>query len=536
MSDAQVEEMLLSSMIANSTTTSLNEQTTTMNEQAEQQSTTPEEIQQEAITASEIQAVPLKPATPTLSADHRELFPDTTQDFAMGMKFVPRHQFNKKFDVGYALDQATPNNQDVILLYQSEAALPNDNTDDSIDAAIENCDTMQVVYVNQKPQGGRKGKKPPHKQCIAIMGQWESRHVHKFQRNMAGMHGKDFQYEKDHHQELPPTKELRKASQQALLLYLSVVDDALEELKPLAAQTALGLDGQPGPIIVMVANSGQATLFVNFVCTARARGLDISRILLFAIDRKMHDMAQALGIHVFFDERIFGSIPKEAAVDYHDLNYGQIMMSKVYCVHMVNALGYDLLFQDVDAVWYQNPLDYFKTMVDPDFDMYFQHDGIHHPFRNKPLAANTGVYFVRHNARTEYFFSVFVRMGEMVLLDKSHQAALTTLVNEHSMLWGLRVKILAEDHLLFLSGYHYHAERHIIKQMKEGKHQPILYHVHWMNTNMKRPALIGSNNWYVNDAWCGLENNNSITAHPAVAADQFFDQCCRATPQPFKGG
>ena len=33
-------------------------------------------------------------------------------------------------------------------------------------------------------------------------------------------------------------------------------------------------------------------------------------------------------------------------------------------------LGYDLLFQDVDIIWYKHPLDYFKT--DTGFDIYFQ--------------------------------------------------------------------------------------------------------------------------------------------------------------------
>jgi Nucleotide-diphospho-sugar transferase len=200
------------------------------------------------------------------------------------------------------------------------------------------------------------------------------------------------------------------------------------------------------------------------------------------------------------------------------------MMSKVYCVHMVNTLGSDLLFQDLDLVWYQSPLEYFATKIDPAYDMYFQHDGDHHPERFKPLAANTGVYFVRHNARTEYFFSVFVRMGELVLADKSHQAALTTLANEHMALWGLRVKILKEDSNLFLSGYHKNTFSRSLQNTIKGKFLPVLYHVNWMDGHMKKPALIESKNWFV-DEKCQLHLPKTLPK-----AEHFFEHCCLTAP------
>ena len=54
-------------------------------------------------------------------------------------------------------------------------------------------------------------------------------------------------------------------------------------------------------------------------------------------------------------------MPKEAAREYGDDTFRTMMFAKVYCVHMVSVLGHDLLFQDVDVVWYQNPLSFFQT-------------------------------------------------------------------------------------------------------------------------------------------------------------------------------
>lgn len=50
----------------------------------------------------------------------------------------------------------------------------------------------------------------------------------------------------------------------------------------------------------------------------------------------------------------------------------------MYCVQQVLSLGYDVLFQDVDIVWYRNPLEFFHqdpTSAMSQHEMYFQDDG-----------------------------------------------------------------------------------------------------------------------------------------------------------------
>jgi hypothetical protein len=43
---------------------------------------------------------------------------------------------------------------------------------------------------------------------------------------------------------------------------------------------------------------------MNFVCTSRARGFDLSSVLLFATDEETRDLAHGLGLNVFFDEKV----------------------------------------------------------------------------------------------------------------------------------------------------------------------------------------------------------------------------------------
>lgn len=65
-------------------------------------------------------------------------------------------------------------------------------------------------------------------------------------------------------------------------------------------------------------------------------------------------------------------IPENDSKRYGDRTFGAIMLAKVICVHLVNDLGYDLLFQDVDVSWYKNPFDYFHAAENDGFDVYFQ--------------------------------------------------------------------------------------------------------------------------------------------------------------------
>ena len=97
---------------------------------------------------------------------------------------------------------------------------------------------------------------------------------------------------------------------------------------------------------------------LQVICNARAKGFDsiLSKIILFATDVETYDLASSLGITSFYSKEIFEEMPKVAAKEYADDIFRLLMFAKVWCVHMVSQLGYNFLFQDVDVIWYKNPL------------------------------------------------------------------------------------------------------------------------------------------------------------------------------------
>lgn len=64
-------------------------------------------------------------------------------------------------------------------------------------------------------------------------------------------------------------------------------------------------------------------------------------------------------------------MPEAAAGRYGDGKFTGMMMAKVFCVHLLTQLDYNVLFQDADVVWHKNPVEFFLNQTD-DFDLYFQ--------------------------------------------------------------------------------------------------------------------------------------------------------------------
>jgi Nucleotide-diphospho-sugar transferase len=75
---------------------------------------------------------------------------------------------------------------------------------------------------------------------------------------------------------------------------------------------------------------------------------------------------------------------------------------QVFCVQLVSMLGYHVLFQDVDVIWYKDPLADFSWMdkTSIEVDVYMQHDGNHGEYY-APYSGNTGFYYVRNTQRTQ---------------------------------------------------------------------------------------------------------------------------------------
>jgi hypothetical protein len=317
-------------------------------------------------------------------------FPQSLLNFAQNYGTIPREDLNRLLEIGVPLDEMKPGRdpEDALILYPTGTTLPNHPTYMKMNAttATENCMSVKLILQDAKPQ---------KKQCLVILPQWESYHVHKFMRLPKEDRKPEnkklpLRYVSNSHADKGQYNGVPSMSSHTLPFYASLVEylqnmervtkDLTAHLKKLNSKT----------IIVLVCNHGQSELLHNFVCNAQAKGLDLGQIFLFATDEKTYDLAESLGIPAFYDQSIFADMPEQAAGGYGDRIFAKMMLAKVYCVHLVLQCGFNVLFQDVDVVWYKNPLSHLEGPDLAEWDMMFQDDGARSN-RYAPYSPNTGM-------------------------------------------------------------------------------------------------------------------------------------------------
>lgn len=320
-----------------------------------------------------------------VAAGSSKRFSRKLSHWANGLISVNRKDMFDTYDFGVPMNHPNAENEDILMLYNEHRALPTDRSlsrlaeyngdipQTSAKVATENCDTMSVVFIkNPDPRNNR--------QCIALVGgQYQGYHVQRYQRLI----GEGAQGKTDSSAPLRVTSRMTngagydefilpkpnhlKMHQEIMRTYFHNLNKIRDELDAILKKIAVN-----NSVVVMTVNKGQSELLINFVCSARARGFNLDNVIVFPTDKFSKDISDGLGLASYYSRELMSHVPQKEAARYGDSTFGSIMMAKVLCVHLVNDLGYDILFQDVDIIWYRNPFEYFNSDAHSDFDVYFQ--------------------------------------------------------------------------------------------------------------------------------------------------------------------
>ncbi|KAL7543831.1 hypothetical protein ACHAWF_007465, partial [Thalassiosira exigua] len=485
------------------------------------------------------------------------LFSKSIQHFAQGLARVSKDDLMTTFDFGVPQTRVAEN-LDALILYNHRGALPSDENvaaaaryEDpskplpllSASQATENCDAMNVITIDSP---GNK------RQCYALIGgQYQGYNVQRWMRvppsraaSIAGYgagRGKpdpslplthvSRAYTASGREEFPvPQTRHVQMHREKLLTYLTEVEDVKRRLKALLTK----MDRRA--VVVLTCNKGQSELLMNFACSARARGFDLSQVLVFPTDAETRDLALGMGLHAFYEEKLMATVPKSEAKTYGDGTFTRVMFAKVLCVQLVNELGYDLLFQDADVVWYKDPVEYFRDETSlPKFDLYFQDDGSRQE-RYAPYSANTGFYYVKSNDRTRHLFRHFVYASDLIDAWYSHQQALIQLLAEHASLYGLRVKVYPKEAEEFPGGVQYHRKRDVMKEIMAGKTNAYIFHMSWTkNKDDKLKFFRQMGEWYLKDECAGkdageIARGDGGGGGGGAPKARLATRCCSAEP------
>ena len=238
-----------------------------------------------------------------------------------GVAKTNKHDFLTLHDFGSPIDASTSSPNDVLVFY-SRSSIPKDiteeertnisyivnsdggdssssssNTIQNIDAskATSNC---QILHVATMPSSETNKQT-----CFAIVENYGNQLTQRWMRKNNNSKEKLIPVTRGQTEKSrtfrPPEAINMKKHWAMLRKYFNTVDDVLDELKPIAEKVA-----KDNTIIVMTCNMGQSELLMNFVCNAKAKGLDVSNVLVFPTDKETKDLAEGLGLATFYDEKV----------------------------------------------------------------------------------------------------------------------------------------------------------------------------------------------------------------------------------------
>jgi hypothetical protein len=131
----------------------------------------------------------------------------------------------------------------------------------------------------------------------------------------------------------------------------------------------------------------------------------------------------------------YASVSKQASMDYLDKIFIDMMWYKAFSVYVLIRKKINVLFQDIDLVWFKEPLPYFHAYLEKfskrltsqpqKIQAFFTDDG-QRTKRYAPFYANSGFNYYIANEVTEYFtYSIMCAYDSIHVLG-SHQNVFTT--------------------------------------------------------------------------------------------------------------
>ena len=244
------------------------------------------------------------------------------------------------------------------------------------------------------------------------------------------------------------------------------------------------LHGKSG-IVIMTVNDGEMDMVSNFVCSCRENRISTANFLVFAGSKNIVPTLENMGLMAVYHPT-FAKVSTRASAQYLDKTFVDMMWYKAFSVWMLLRMGFHVLFQDVDLVWFREPFGYFtgymndtKSLIESGRsesypDAFFSDDGARSP-RYAPFFANSGFYLLRANQRTLYFAWSILSAFDALHQGGSHQNVFTFRLTEAMDLFGLSPKLL--DINQFPTGVKYHRDRPFMRAIKEGYEKPYNFHM-----------------------------------------------------------
>jgi len=219
----------------------------------------------------------------------------------------------------------------------------------------------------------------------------------------------------------------------------------------------------------------------------------LDNVMVFCTNDKVAEVVTNAGMNAYSHAGL-GEFPTAAAGAYGDNTFIKMMWLKISPVYLVHRMGFNVLFQDADMIWFKDPLPY---LAEQPYDVIFQDDGARND-RYSPLWGNSGFYYLKNNQRAVFVPRVMLMGFHEVYYMQSHQEVLMQHVMDLITKYSITYKLLPME--LFPSGREYHHNKPLMKKITSGQHDSYVFHMCWTTNKVEKIKYLKDLGfWYVKD-------------------------------------
>lgn len=265
-------------------------------------------------------------------------------------------------------------------------------------------------------------------------------------------------------------------------------------------------------VVIMVINEGEVDLFYNFICSCRLHSINVGNVVVFSGSEEIIPIIESSGAMGLYHVG-YSAVSRKASMDYLDRIFVDMMWYKAFSIYLILRLKINILFQDVDIVWFRDPFPWFKdytmnitartAMTGASKTAFFSDDG-QRALRYAPYYSNSGFYYLLANNRSEYFAWSIMTAFDTVQRLGSHQNVLVTRLQEGLSLSHSQLKILPIDD--FPTGMLYHHDKAYMDKLYGHQIRPYGFHMCWTQGKTdKLKYLRKASMWYLHEQCSPLE-------------------------------
>ena len=300
---------------------------------------------------------------------------------------------------------------------------------------------------------------------------------------------------------VPPNSESMPWANDDVKPWLNAFENTKEKRRNELQSMLKDVDINAGPIMIMAVNHGYSYLYLNWFCSVKYNGLLtddlISRTIVITTDIDTQKTVNDTGFTGYYPTWLgtknLKRITKNAAQSFALGGHRFIVALQIAMVNDLIHLGYDVLIQDTDIIWKDNPIKYLYLNKYNYIDIQMSVDGR----MDQRGPGNSGFFIVRSNCKTKIFMDTMISLIGLVIVGRSDQILWNTLIDERLF---RMINFETLNHDVFLNGNRASKQKYIEKIDFD---KMITFHASWTTDIFdKIERFYNIDSWYFTDNKC----------------------------------